>query len=133
MQRFETYLPTSDEIFAAFEQKFIRFLGMLDYLPYYEELLVNGMKVFADDGYSAVELRLVGLGEFIDKDFKKVSMEDFVERLVKIADIIKKKYNIGKYLFYEFLFCAFFDWLFKSFFMIKRWKKLKNQKKFLFI
>jgi hypothetical protein len=108
IQRFETYLPTNDEIFGAFEQKFTRFLGMLDYLPFYEELLVKGMKVFADDGYSAVEIRLVGLGEFVDKDFNKVSMEEFVERLVKIAGIVKEKYKLGKGVFCELFFWRFF-------------------------
>ena len=96
LQRFETYLPTNDELFPAFEQKFINFLGVLDYLPFYEELLVKGMKVFADDGYSAVELRLVALGDFVDKDFKKVGDEEYIDFLVKIAKVVKQKYNLGK-------------------------------------
>jgi hypothetical protein len=96
MQRFETYLPSSPEIFAAFEQKFISYMPLLDYFPFFEKLLIDGMKIFADDNYSAVELRLiVGLAEFKNEKFERVSDQEVIDRLVEIADIISKKYNLS--------------------------------------
>ena len=97
MQRHETYLPTSEKIFAAFEQKFISFIPLLDYYPFFEDLLIKGMKMFADDNYSAVEVRLIiGLGSIKDKDFNIIPNTEVIERLIKISEIVKKKYNLGK-------------------------------------
>ena len=96
LQRFETYLPTSEKIFDSFEQKFFRFIGLLDYLPFYVELFIKGMRMFAEDGYSAVEMRLVVFGRFKDKDFNHASDEEFIELLVRIAKEVKQKYGIGK-------------------------------------
>jgi hypothetical protein len=97
LQRYETYLPTSAEIFAAFEKKFISYMPLLDYFPFFEELMISGMKIFADDNYSAVELRLIiGLAEFKDENFNVIPNDQIIDRLVIISKKIKKKYNLGK-------------------------------------
>ena len=96
LQRFETYLPTSQQIFSAFEQKFISYVPLLDYFPFFEKLLINGMKIFADDNYSAVELRLIiGLSTFVNEKFEEIPDTEIIDHLVRIGDIIWEKYNLS--------------------------------------
>lgn len=97
IQRFETYLPTAAEVFAAFEQKFITFLALLDYFPFFEELMVSGLKMLADDNYSAVEMRLVlGLGQMQDENFQDMSNDALIEGMVRIADQARESLGISE-------------------------------------
>lgn len=97
LQRFETYLPTPDEVFAAFEQKFITFLALLDYFPFFEELLMKGLRMFAEDNYSAVEVRLVlGLGQMKGSDFKELPNAQLIERMVHISDATREAHGMSE-------------------------------------
>ena len=72
-------------------------MPLLDYYPFFEELLLKGIKTLAEDNYSAVELRLVlGLGTMIDENFTKISNEEMINRLVKISKKVKSQYNLSK-------------------------------------
>ena len=97
MQKHETYLPTSTKVFAAFEAKFIALMPLLNYYPFFEQLLLKGIETLVRDNYSAIELRMVlGLGEIVDENFKVISDEEIIDRLVKISNKFKKKYNLSK-------------------------------------
>ena len=86
LQPEESNLNNPELIFAAFEQKFSRFIPLTEYFPIFKFLLRKGFEYIKKSNYSGVEVRIViGFSEMINADFSKMAHDDAIRNLYEIT------------------------------------------------
>lgn len=101
LQEEESLLPTPQEIFSAFEEKFTNFIELFKYGPIVKFALEKGFDILKKNKYSAFEIRMVlGIGDILGEDFGVWDVDRQIDFIHKVTcDWCDKNDNLSKNYF----------------------------------
>ena len=93
-QESESLLPTPDEIFAAFEEKFNVILLVIQFKPIKKFLLERGLDYLEENKYSGVEIRIVeGIVKLIGENMEEATTKESIDFTKEVVETWKNKRN----------------------------------------